>query len=302
MNLRQIEVFQAVMQTGSTVEAARLLHVSQPGISRMLAHIELQLGLTLFERRKGKLLPTPQADALYAEVRQVYRGVQRIDDCVRALKHGGHQTLRVLCSPSTGLALVPGALAALSRRQPEARFQIETLPAREIETRLVNREADLAISTVPIEHPVLQRTPLGHWTLACIFPAGHVLAGHAQVTATQLLQHRLITFGAQTPQARFVEQCSQAAGLPVQSAIEVRSGLMACALAAQGAGVAVVDDFTARAFSHHGLEHRPIDSAPRLQVELVVNLQFAASPLVGQLVEGVRQALQRGDAGPPQPA
>ena len=65
MNLRQIEVFQAVMQTGSTVEAARLLHVSQPGISRMLAHIELQLGLTLFERRKGKLLPTPQADALY---------------------------------------------------------------------------------------------------------------------------------------------------------------------------------------------------------------------------------------------
>ena len=56
MNLRQIEVFRAVMLAGSVTDAARSLHVSQPGISRMLSHIELQLGLRLFERRKGRLL------------------------------------------------------------------------------------------------------------------------------------------------------------------------------------------------------------------------------------------------------
>ncbi|MEO6018139.1 MAG: LysR family transcriptional regulator, partial [Polaromonas sp.] len=41
MNLRQIEVFRAVMLAGSVTGAAQLLHVSQPGISRMLAHVEL---------------------------------------------------------------------------------------------------------------------------------------------------------------------------------------------------------------------------------------------------------------------
>ena len=68
MNLRQIEVFRATMLTGSTADAARLLHVSQPGISRMIGHIELQLGLRLFERGKGRIKPTPEAHALYAEV------------------------------------------------------------------------------------------------------------------------------------------------------------------------------------------------------------------------------------------
>ena len=88
MNLRQIEVFRAVMLAGSVTDAARMLHVSQPGISRMLGHIELQLGVRLFERGRGKLRPTPEAHALYAEVEQVYRGVQRIDDRARGLKSG----------------------------------------------------------------------------------------------------------------------------------------------------------------------------------------------------------------------
>ena len=88
MNLRQIEVFRAIMLAGSITDAARLLHVSQPGISRMLGHIELQLGLRLFERRRGRLHPTPEAQALYAEVDRVYQGVQRVDEKARDLREG----------------------------------------------------------------------------------------------------------------------------------------------------------------------------------------------------------------------
>ena len=48
--LRQMEVFRAVMLTGSMNGAARLLSVSQPAVSRLIAHTELSLGLQLFER------------------------------------------------------------------------------------------------------------------------------------------------------------------------------------------------------------------------------------------------------------
>ena len=49
MNLRQLEVFYAIMQTGTVSGAARNLHVSQPNVTRILAHTEQQLGFGLFE-------------------------------------------------------------------------------------------------------------------------------------------------------------------------------------------------------------------------------------------------------------
>jgi DNA-binding transcriptional LysR family regulator len=57
MRLRHIEIFHAVYTTGSITNAAKLLYVSQPSVSKVLAHAELQLGFQLFKRAKGKLIP-----------------------------------------------------------------------------------------------------------------------------------------------------------------------------------------------------------------------------------------------------
>ena len=60
VNLRHIEIFHAVMTAGNLTEAARLLHTSQPTVSRELARFEKVIGLTLFERTRGRLHPTVQ--------------------------------------------------------------------------------------------------------------------------------------------------------------------------------------------------------------------------------------------------
>jgi hypothetical protein len=60
MRLRHIEIFQAIRQTGSVSAAAQLLHVSQPAVTKVLQHAELQLGFPLFLRVRGKLQPTPK--------------------------------------------------------------------------------------------------------------------------------------------------------------------------------------------------------------------------------------------------
>src|SRR3546814_15867250 len=68
MNLRQMEVFHAIMQTGSVTAAARVLHVTQPAVSAVLKHCEEQLGLKLFERTGGRLQPTREAQALFPAI------------------------------------------------------------------------------------------------------------------------------------------------------------------------------------------------------------------------------------------
>ena len=58
MKLKHIEVFNAVMLTGSVSAAARLLHVTQPAITQTLQHAELQLGYALFTRQRNRLVAT----------------------------------------------------------------------------------------------------------------------------------------------------------------------------------------------------------------------------------------------------
>jgi len=58
MLLREIEMFRAIMTSGSASKAAQLLGVSQPAVSQALARLEGHAGMQLFHRVRGKLHPT----------------------------------------------------------------------------------------------------------------------------------------------------------------------------------------------------------------------------------------------------
>lgn len=292
MNLRQIEVFRAVMRAGSVSAAARMLHVSQPGISRMLSHIELQVGVKLFERGAGRLLPTPEAQALHAQVEHVYQGVQRIDDAARSLRAGGGLSLRVLASPASALELVPRALAAVARAYPESRFYLETQLLREMVALLARREADVAISTLATYEPSLRSQAIGEWSLACVFPSGHPFGELQSVSLAQVLGQPLVTFSPDTPQGQVIEQASRRLRREPTARIEVRSGQAACALAACGMGVAIVDSLTARALQREDLGFRPLRGGPRFKVYAVHASDLPMSAPALRLVEELRAGLR----------
>jgi DNA-binding transcriptional LysR family regulator len=271
MNLRQIEVFRAVMLGGSVTNAARFLHVSQPGISRMLSHIEAQLGVRLFERSKGRLAPTPEARALQQEIEHVYRGVKRIDDVAQRLKSGAQLALRILASPSAGLEVVPRAISQLARRFPSAGVYMETVLVRDMVGLLAGDESDVAISTLPVAHALLTSERIGRWSLACVFPTGHALQQRRRVTARDIAGERLISFSADTPQGKLIEDWRSSDRINIQSQIEVRSGLVACSMVASGAGIAIVDNLTASAWPDRQINFRPVGDGPSFDVFAVRN-------------------------------
>jgi DNA-binding transcriptional LysR family regulator len=288
MNLRQIEVFRAMMIAGSVTAAADLLNVSQPGVSRMLAHIELQLGLKLFQRQRGKLHPTPEANALYAQVEQVFHWVQQIAQCADQLKRGGGLLLRVLCSPSLALNVLPQAIANTSMRYPKASLHLEAQLAREISTQLLAGDADLAFTTLAIDHPLLHSKPIGQWTLRCVMLAQHPLAKRTLVQPSDLLQENLIAFSPDTPQGKAVSSWQDGKKANTPARIEVRSGQIACELVSCGAGIAVVDSLTAKAWRSPGLVFRPIAQAPKYSAFEIRPSKQPASRLASYLSSQVQ--------------
>jgi len=282
MNLRQIEVFRAVMVTSSITGAAALLHVSQPGISRLVRHVELGLGVPLFERRKGRLLPTPEARALYAEIEKVYRGVKSVQDFAAGLKTGGTAVLRVATSPSTGLELVPQAMAKLAEAHPAAKLSLEIVSVAEMTNLLLAEHIDAAISTLHIDHPLLDLRPIGEWRLVCVFPAAHPLQASRRITVRDVLRYRLVSFHNETAQGRIIGDWFARLGLERRIPVEVRSGHAACALVASGAGVAFVDDLTARAYRAGGLVTRQLPQSPVFTIYAVTSHARPASVLAKQ--------------------
>ena len=244
MNLRQIEIFRAVMLAGSVSEAARFLNVSQPAVSRLLQHTEDQLGLRLFQRLKGRLHPTDEAHLLYAEVEKAYRGMKSVQDIAQDLAESRVGRLRLVCSPSLGLALVPRAVAKFRQGRDRLRIELEILPQAELCERVITHQADLGISMFSGDDPSLAAEPLCRGQVVCILPQAHPLADRAFVAPDDLSAFPLISYDRETPQGRVIDDAFTSAGVRREIAIEVRFGHTACALVQAGAGIALVDEFS----------------------------------------------------------
>ena len=86
LNLRQIEAFKAVIEHGTVSRAADILNVSQPAISKLIAHLEADAEVRLFDRVNGRLAPTERGMRLYQEIDRIFSGVQQIENAAEAIR------------------------------------------------------------------------------------------------------------------------------------------------------------------------------------------------------------------------
>lgn len=270
LNLRQIEVFRAVMTTGSIAGAAQMLFVSQPAVSRLLAHTEQRVGFSLFERIKGRLFATPEAKKLFHEVETVYRAVQRVNELSHDLARNRSGILNIVSSPSVGQSFIPQAMARFRQQFPDTKLTFVCHSYEHLKERLLNHKADLGIIIMPMEHPQLEVTPLCENRLVCVLPYNHPLAGKALLTLDDLAQWPMVGYGHDTPLGRMIAALYEAQDKPLSCVVEVGSPQNAGGLVEMGVGLALVDEFSVRSWSGtHSLVVRPLQDAPMLQASLV---------------------------------
>lgn len=173
MRLRHIEIFQAIRQTGSVSAAAQLLHVSQPAVTKVLQHAELQLGFPLFLRVRGKLLPTPEALALESEVEKVTESLQGVRRLAKSLRREPGQSVRIGAIPALALSLLPPAILEWTRDYPNIACELSSDHSRELVQKLLMREIDLALTLNFSGHPGLTTQVLANGVLVALASKGY---------------------------------------------------------------------------------------------------------------------------------
>ncbi|TOG50995.1 LysR family transcriptional regulator [Vibrio parahaemolyticus] len=260
MNLRQLEVFYAIMQAGTVSGAARLLHVSQPNVTRVLAHTEQQLGFALFERVKGRLVPTQEAKALLPEAEKVYQQLGQFRSLTNKVKQGT-QHLRVGAPPVLAAHLLAPTVALLSKEHSIS-FELLTANRDELCSGLLKHELDVAIAFGEETPPAIMGHMLLKENLALIAPKSAAIPAEKTVILEELISHDLPIIGldSRDPLGLLLHQTLSARDEHYQHAITVRSYSAAAELVKHQAGFAIVDPWTAKqyrqddAVSVHALE------------------------------------------------
>ncbi|MCS0346945.1 LysR family transcriptional regulator [Vibrio diabolicus] len=260
MNLRQLEVFYAIMQAGTVSGAARLLHVSQPNVTRVLAHTEQQLSFALFERVKGRLVPTQEAKALLPEAEKVYQQLGQFRSLTNKVKQGT-QHLRVGAPPVLAAHLLVPTVALLSKEHGIS-FELLTANRDELCSGLLKHELDVAIAFGEETPPALMGHVLLKENLALIAPKSAAIPAEKTVILEELISDDLSIIGldSRDPLGLLLHQTLSARDEHYQHAITVRSYSAAAELVKNEAGFAIVDPWTAKqyrqddAVSVHALE------------------------------------------------
>ncbi|WEM40869.1 LysR family transcriptional regulator [Photobacterium sp. DA100] len=288
MNLRQIEVFYAVMKSGSVSGAAKLLHVSQPNITRILAHTELQLGFPLFHRHKGRLIASQQALALLPEAEKVYRQLGSLQSLTCKLQKG-HSHLRVGAPPVLSTSLLPPVLANLCKHSAIS-AEISTGNQDELCNALLENQLDFAISFGQVAPPRLTSQVLKHTEMVALLPTDLPCTEYAISIASLLEIAPIIGLDARDPLGMAVKQSILHHRPDHQFQLSVRSYSTAAELVMQGMGIAIVDPWTAQNYRDK-LTVRPLSEPLPVSVSLLFADNSPLSSTANQLIDLLRQCL-----------
>jgi DNA-binding transcriptional LysR family regulator len=296
MRLRHIEVFHAIMQVGTISGAAQVLHISQPAVTKVLQHAELQLGMPLFERVRGKLYPRPEAHRLFVETEKLNRDLQGIRRLAASLKGRALETVRLVSTPAIASSVLPAALTLWRRDFPHTRCELATHHTSEIVNTLRLGEADLALSLQDPRHPGIVAEPIAEGVMTVLAPRGSWSEADSGTPVSAAgLSGELIGHADHDPLGELVVAACEAQGLHPVFHTLVQTYQIARSLVEAGSGMAVVDPFTASAALADKVQRRPWSPAIPVQLFLLTAghapLSHGARELANSIGQTARKCL-----------
>ena len=246
MRLRQIEVFHAIYSCGSMTNAAAKLNVSQPSVSKVLAHAEQQLGYRLFDRVKGKLIPTPEAHQLFKHVADVYQDIDRLRHVATNLKAGSAGRIRVASTPAFGLEVLPKAVASFRQDHADTVFELETLHFDEISDALLESRIDIGLAFEPVSNPGIKEKKLATGRFVVLAHDAAVFNGRSTLAVDDLKEHPFIGLNSRGPLGRSLAAYIASSNTDLNIVAWSETYHVAKSLVACGAGVTIADSITAR--------------------------------------------------------
>ena len=221
MDIASLQAFTAVAEHNSFSEAAEQLYLTQPAVSKRVAQLEDDLGVSLFDRIGRKVSLTEAGRALLPRARRLLNDAREIRRALADLSGevGGRLTMGT--SHHIGLHRLPEPLKRFTRDHPGVELDIRFMDSEEACHAVEVGDLELAIVTLPPKPlPHLKVETIWDDPLVFMVAADHPLAGKRNLKLETLLQHPAVLPSTNTYTRGILERAVRAQGLELRIGME----------------------------------------------------------------------------------
>jgi len=156
MNVQQIEYVIAVSKSRTFGEAADKCFVTQSTLSTMVARLESELGIIIFDRKTKPVTVTIEGEEILKQLKIISREIANLDDVVEQIKGEADEeisgVLRLGAIPTIAPYVLPQFLKDFLKSHSKLQLEVSEMPTQKIIDQLLTRELDVGLVSIPLKH------------------------------------------------------------------------------------------------------------------------------------------------------
>ena len=170
MNLKQLEAFVKIADTGSFSQAAKELFLTQPTISAHISSLEKELNSRLFVRNTKEVHLSESGNILYNYAKQMLVLQKRIEDTFALNEEKEQQCITIAASTIPAQYILPGILVAFNEKYPDQQFKVVETDSAKVVEQIMNHTADVGFTGTALDKKVCKHIPFYQDELIVIAP------------------------------------------------------------------------------------------------------------------------------------
>jgi len=264
-NLKSLECFRTIIDTGSVTAAGKRLNLTQPAVSRLLGLLESRIGVALFNRRNGRLVPTDEAMMLYKEVDIALQSIERVSQLAKNLKNADFGELTIVAPPSFAEGILSDVISQFLSQHPNLRIRLDSQSVEKARDMVALRAVDCGFLKLPADYPGISCTPMAKSGTVCALSVRHPLSRKKILNVRDLQNEPLILLGMGRVSRLQIDQAFREATVKMNVRVETHTVGAACAIARHGIGIAIVNRMLALQYADEEMVLR--EFSPRIEHE-----------------------------------
>jgi DNA-binding transcriptional LysR family regulator len=248
MDLRQLELFLAVMDTTSVTLAAQKMYITPGAVSLQLRNLADELRTQLFVRAGKRLQPTPDAHRLAEHARNVLRQVRQIEQEFENDPDRDHRPFRFATGATTLIHRLARPLRLLNEKYPHTEIQVTVSQTEEIVAGLLSRQFDLGLISLPVTNDQLRILPLFEEELLVLRPSQVRVPGSriGSVQLDELAKASFVLYPKRSNMRSIIDQFFRRAGISPRVIMEADDTEAIKSLVESGFAYSILPGFALR--------------------------------------------------------